>query len=87
MRRLHGRDLLRRALGNDLPSVYTPFRSQIDDPIGSLDDIQVVLDHHHCVAVIAQPVQHVEQLLDIVEVQAGGRLVEDVEGVAGVALG
>jgi hypothetical protein len=39
------------------------------------------------VAVVAQAMQHVEQLLDIREVQAGGRLVEDVQGLAGIALG
>jgi hypothetical protein len=37
--------------------------------------------------VVAQAVQHREQLLDVVEVQAGGGLVEDVQGAAGVALG
>jgi hypothetical protein len=32
-------------------------------------------------------VQHREQHFDVLEVQAGGRFVEDVEGAAGVALG
>jgi hypothetical protein len=45
-----------------------------------------VLDHHDRVALVAQPVQHAEQLLDVVEVQAGGRLVEDVERASGRAL-
>jgi hypothetical protein len=31
-------------------------------------------------------VEHLDQLGDVVEVQAGGRLVEDVEGAAGGAL-
>ena len=35
----------------------------------------------------AQAMQHAEQLLDVVEVQARGRLVEDVERAPGVALG
>jgi hypothetical protein len=46
-----------------------------------------VFDHHHGVAVVAKAVQHIEQLLDIGEVQACGRLVEDIQGLAGVALG
>jgi hypothetical protein len=34
-----------------------------------------------------RPVQHLEQQVDVVEVQARGRLVEDEERAAGVALG
>ncbi len=46
---------------------------------------QVVLDHHHGVALVDQLVQHVEQLGHVVEMQAGGRLVENVERLAGGA--
>ncbi len=48
---------------------------------------QVVFDDDNRVAPVPQFVQHLQQLLDVVEVQAGGRFVEDVEGLAGVALG
>ncbi len=54
---------------------------------GGLDDVQVVLDHHHGVAGRDQPVEHRQQLPDVVEVQARGGLVEDVERAAGGALG
>jgi hypothetical protein len=36
---------------------------------------------------VAQLVQHLQQQVDVGEVQAGGRLVEDVQRAAGVALG
>ena len=36
---------------------------------------------------VAQPVKNGQQQLDIVKVQARGRLVEDVQGATGVALG
>jgi hypothetical protein len=45
-----------------------------------------VLDDHHGVAVVDQLVKHLEQLLGVLEVQAGGRFVEDVERAAGGAL-
>uniref|UniRef100_A0A914YSX1 Uncharacterized protein n=1 Tax=Panagrolaimus superbus TaxID=310955 RepID=A0A914YSX1_9BILA len=61
------------------------FRTKVDDPVGGLDHVQVVLDHHHRVAFVAQLVQHAQQRFDVVEVQAGGRLVEDVQGTAGIA--
>ena len=63
------------------------FGAEVDDPVRGLDDVEVVLDHDHRVAVVAQPVQHGQQQLDVVEVQAGRRLVEDVERAPGVALG
>ena len=56
--------------------------TEVDDPVGRLDDVEVVLDHHDRVAVVAQPVQHGEQHLDVVEVQACRRLVEDVQRAA-----
>ena len=57
------------------------------DPVGGLDDVEVVLDHDDGVAGVAQLVQHLQQQVDVGEVQAGGRLVEDVQRAAGVALG
>jgi len=44
-----------------------------------------VLDDDHGVAVIHQPVQHLQQALDVRVVKAGGRLVEQVQGAARVA--
>ena len=38
------------------------------------------------VALVDQRLQHAEQLADVLEVQAGRRLVEDVDGAAGRAL-
>jgi nitrite reductase/ring-hydroxylating ferredoxin subunit len=46
-----------------------------------------VLDHHHSVAQIDQPIEHVQQLGQIVEVQAGGRLVQEIQRASGVGPG
>ena len=81
------RDLLRRAGGNDASAAVAALGSEVDHPVGGLDDIQVVFDDDHRVARIAQAVQHMEQHADVVEVQAGGRLVQYVERAPGVALG
>ena len=54
-------------------------------PVGGLDHLEVVLDHHHGVALLDQRVQHLQQLAHVLEVQAGGGLVEDVERLAGRA--
>ena len=76
-------DLLGRPLGDDAAAALAPLGPEIEDPVGGLDDVEIVLDDHHRVALVDQGVQHLEQLADIVEVEPGGRLVEDVEGLAG----
>ena len=52
---------------------------EIDHPVGELDDVEVVLDQHERVPGIDEPVEHLRELADVVEVQAGGRLVHHVE--------
>jgi hypothetical protein len=51
--------------------------------VGALDDVEVVLDDEHGVALVDEAVEDVQELLDVAEVEAGGRLVEDEEGLAG----
>ena len=46
------RDMFRRSFCHDQPSADASLRSEIDQPIGSLDDVEVVLDHQHRVALI-----------------------------------
>ena len=59
--------------------------AEVDHPVGGLDHVEVVLDDDDGVALLDQAVEHLEQLLDVREVQAGRRLVEDVERAAGGA--
>src|SRR6266849_2236138 len=80
-------DELGRALRDDAPAAFAAFGAEVDDPVGLLDDVEMVLDDEHGVAEIDEALQDVEEFSDIVEVQAGGGLVEDVEGAAGLALG
>ena len=72
-------DLFGRAGGDDLAAAVAALGAEVDDPVGGLDDVEVVLDDDHRVALLDQLVEHLEQLADVLEVQAGGRLVEDVE--------
>src|ERR671918_895882 len=81
------RDLLRRPRCDNAASSGAALRSEIDDVIRRLDDIEVVLDHNHRVSSIDQAVKHTEELRDIVEMQPGGRLVEYVEGPSSGAFG
>src|SRR5918996_1510344 len=76
-------DLPGGARGHDLAAGLAALRPQVDEPVRGLHHIQVVLDHHHGVPRVHQALQDRQQLADVVEVEARGRLVEDVEGPAG----
>ena len=44
------------------PALVAALGAEIDDPVGGLDDFQIVLDDDHRVALIDQRVQHVQEL-------------------------
>src|SRR5919201_1937750 len=75
-----GDEVGRSALEDDPTAVVAGARAEIDDPVGMRHDRLVVLDDDDRLAGIDEPVEQAEQLLDVGEVQAGGRLVEDVDG-------
>ena len=77
-----GCDLLGRPLGDDQAAPRSTFGPHVDQPVGGLDHIQVVLDHHHRVARVDQPSEDTQQLADVLEVQSRG-LVEDVQRAPG----
>src|SRR6185295_13258557 len=68
-----------RALEDDPAAVVAGAGTEVDDPVGVRHDRLVVLDDDHRLAGVDEPVEQAEQLLDVGEVQAGGRLVEDVD--------
>lgn len=72
---LHLHQLLRRALKQDRATANATLGTNINDVIGHLDHVEVVLNDHHGVAFVYQFVDHVKQVLDVLEVEAGGGLV------------
>jgi hypothetical protein len=48
--------------------------------VGTLDDLHVVFDDQDGVSPADQGIKGVQEFLDVVEVEAGGRFVEDEEG-------
>ena len=69
-------DILGCSGGNNLPALVARVGAEVYDPIGGFDDFEVVLDDEHGVAGVHQPLEDFEQHAHVVEVQAGGRLVE-----------
>ena len=66
---LRARDVLGRPGRHDLAAPVAALGTEVDDPVRSLDYFQIVLDHHHRVALLDQLMEHVEELGDVVEMQ------------------
>ena len=75
------RDGLGRPLGHELPAGVSALGPEVQDPVGALDHVEVVLDHEHGVAGVDQALEHAEEPPHVVEMEPGGGLVEDVEDV------
>ena len=63
---------------NDFAAAGSTFRSQINDPIRSLNHVKIVLDHNDGVAIVSKPVKYLQQLGNVVEMQTRGGLVQNV---------
>ena len=61
------------------PPPSPPSGPEVDHPVRGLDDVEVVLDDEQRVPRLEQLAERRQQLRDVVEVQPGRRLVEDVE--------
>ncbi len=83
----HAADHFGGALSHDLPAGIASLGSKVDDPVGNLDNIQVVFNNHHSVTSIHQPLQDIDQLVDIGGMQTDRRLVQDIDGLPGGTLG
>jgi hypothetical protein len=55
-------------------------RTQVEDEVCVPDQVELVLDGDHGVAIVNELVENGDQLLDIGEVQTTCRLIEDIEG-------
>ncbi len=79
MRLGHLGDLFRSSFGDNLASGLAAFRTEIDNPVGRFDDIEIVLNDDERIAGIHKFVEDRQQLLDVVEVQACRRFIQNIE--------
>ena len=75
--------LFRRPFRHNLTAPIATLRSEIDNPICILDDIEVVFDHDHGIAGFDQPIEHVEQSLYVGKVKSGRRFIKDIHRAPG----
>ena len=85
-RRLGGH-LLGRPRGDREATLLAALRAHVDDPVGALDHVEVVLDHDHAVARLDEAPQNVQQPLHVGEMEPRGGLIEDVQRAPGGDLG
>src|SRR5260370_3248831 len=76
--------LLGRALSNDAASGFAAFRTKIDNPIGLLNYVEMVLDDEHGIAKVDEAIEDVKELFYVVKMQASGGLVQDIKSAAGL---
>ena len=55
-------------------------RTEVDDIIGTFDDVHVVFNDDNGMSTLYERIERLQQSVYVVEVQAGGRLVEDKHG-------
>ena len=69
--------LLRCSAAYEVSSAVSTFRTKVDDVVGTFYQIHVVFYHNQTMAFFNERIESLEQFFYVVEVQTGGRLVED----------
>ncbi len=64
------RDLLRSSLRDEFATLVACLGADVDHPVGGFDDLEVMLDHDHAVALVDKALEDAEQLRHVVEMQA-----------------
>ncbi|MNL47401.1 hypothetical protein D3C87_1701900 [compost metagenome] len=82
---LYLRYFLRRAFGDNAAAFRTTFRAYVDDMVGHLDHVEVMLDDEDRISFFNQFIQNIEQMADILKMQPGGRFVKNIQGFAGIS--
>src|SRR3989344_967839 len=80
MRLTIARDFFRRAPGYQFTPGFATFWSEIQDIVGIFHYIQIMLNHHHSVAVRHQFIEHLEKFNHIVIMEPPRRLVQKING-------
>ena len=80
-------DVFRRAFADERAAAAAALRAEVDDVIAGLDHVEVVLDNQHGVAAAGELAKHAHEPFAVGDVQAGRRLIQHVERLAGRCAG
>lgn len=70
---------LRCTAEDEMPPILAPLGTQVDDVIGTLDDLHIVLDDEERMPFLQEGVESLHKHVHIVDVKPGGRFVKDEE--------
>ena len=80
-------NLVWSTLGYYPTTLFATFGAKVDNVVGNLYNIEIMLDNNHRIAPIHQLIENANQTAYILEMEARSRLVEDVERTPRFTLG
>ena len=79
---LHLFEPFRRSCVNEISTAVAGFGSKVDDPVGGLDHVGIVLDHKNRMALPDQRIEGGQQLADMMEMKSRRRFIEDKQDMS-----
>ena len=76
-------DIFRSSLHHNATTPCSAFGTDVDDPVGRLDHIEIMLDHNHGITRFHKALQDLNQLLDVGKVQACCGFVQQIQSSPG----
>ncbi len=73
--------ILRGARKDQFSTCITAVGTKFDDPIGMIDDVGVVFHDQYGIPFVYERIKHIEEFADILEVESGRGLIEDIQCV------
>ena len=75
----HGGHFLRCPASDKFSTLVPSLRADVDNPVGTLDHVQIVFDHDDAISFRDKTVEGFQKNCDIVDMKTGCRLVKDEE--------
>ena len=80
-------DYFRRPCSNDQTTTTSALRTQVDDPIGSLNDIKAVFNYQNRISLINETRQNRQKSTNIFKMQTCSWLIQQVDRMTRTAFG
>ena len=75
------------AFCDDVATTAATFGTHVDDVVCHFDHVEIVLNDNHRIAFVHQLVEYVDEHTDVLKMKTCGGFIENLDGVARVALG
>src|SRR5690348_18073904 len=87
MRSLDAGNVLRPPRRDHLPASITGLGTEVDHPVGQLDDVEIVLDEHERMPRVHETIEDLGETPNVFQMKTRRRLVHDVELLAALLAG